>query len=71
MAHYIPDFKYEEAMRVVESLDPNNERDALLKYYIEKNRRWYQEQSDLLKEYQDIFEKIDRFLPNRNPILGS
>lgn len=70
MAFYTPDFKYEDAMKIVESLDPNNERDAALIYYIEKHKRWYDEQSALLKEYQDVFDKIDRFLPNRNPVLG-
>tara|TARA_R100001086_G_C11837889_1_gene258331 strand:+ start:239 stop:448 length:210 start_codon:yes stop_codon:yes gene_type:complete len=68
MALYIPDYKLQEAKKLIDSLDDSKENE-LIKYYIQKKEDWIKEQDERLKEYIDFFDKIDRFLPNRNPVF--
>ena len=64
---YKRDYKYEEAKKIIDSLDDSKENE-LIKYYIQKKEDWIKEQNDRLKEYHDFFKMLDHFLPNRNPI---
>jgi len=68
MAFYKPDYKLQKAKKLIDSLD-NSEENELIKYYIQKKEEWIEEQNDRLKEYRDFFDKLDRFLPNRNPVF--
>jgi len=69
MAIYIPDYKLQEAKKLIDSLDDSKEN-GLIKYYIQKDKEWIEKQNEQLKEYRDWFEKLDRFLPNRNQVYG-
>jgi hypothetical protein len=69
MALYRPDYKLQEAKKLIDSLDDSKENE-LIKYYIQKKQDWIDEQDKKLKEYRDFFDKLDRFLPNRNPVFG-
>jgi hypothetical protein len=68
MAFYRPDYKLQEAKKLIDSLDDSKENE-LIKYYIKKKQDWIDEQDKKLKEYRDFFDKLDRFLPNRNPVF--
>jgi len=63
MAFYRPDYKLQEAKKLIDSLD-DSEENELIKYYIQKKQDWINEQDKKLKEYRDFFDKLDRFLPN-------
>ena len=39
-----PDYKYLDAKKIVEELDEENEKEALIKYYIEKQESQIKEQ---------------------------
>lgn len=64
------DYKLQKAKKLIDSLD-DSEENELIKYYIQKKQDWIEEQNKELKEYRDFFDKLDRFLPNRNPVLNS
>jgi hypothetical protein len=68
MALYRPDYKLQEAKKLIDSLDDSKENE-LIKYYIQKKQDWIDEQDKKLQEYRDFFDKLDRFLPNRNPVF--
>lgn len=68
MAFYTPDYKLQEAKKLIESLDDSKENE-LIKYYIQNKQDQIDEQRKKLKEYRDFFDKLDRFLPNRNPVI--
>ena len=68
MALYRPDYKLQKAKKLIDSLD-DSEENKLIRYYIQKKQDWIDEQDKKLKEYRDFFDKLDRFLPNRNPVL--
>lgn len=65
MALFKPDYQMKEAQEYIDSLgdDPNN---ILIKYYIDKKQADIDELRKRLKEYRDWFNKLDRFLPNKN-----
>lgn len=69
MALYRPDYKLQEAKKLIDSLDDSKENE-LIKYYIQKDKEWIEKQSEQLKEYRDWFDKLDRFLPNKNQVYG-
>ena len=69
MALYRPDYKLQEAKKLIDSLDDSKENE-LIKYYIQKDKEWIEKQSEQLKEYRDWFDKLDRFLPNKNKVYG-
>ena len=69
MALYRPDYKLQEAKKLIDSLDDSKENE-LIKYYIQKDKEWIEKQNEQLKEYRDWFEKLDRFLPNKNQVYG-
>ena len=61
MALYIPDYKLQKAKSLIESLD-NSEINELIKYYIKKKDERIEEQNERLKEYQEVFDKMGKFL---------
>jgi hypothetical protein len=63
MALYIPDYKLQKAKKLIDSLD-NSEENELIKYYILKKDEWIEEQNKRLKEYQEVFDKMSKFLPS-------
>jgi len=69
MAIYTPDYKLQEAKKLIDTLDDSKESE-LIKYYIQKDKEWIEKQSEQLKEYRDWFEKLERFLPNKNQVYG-
>jgi hypothetical protein len=69
MALYRPDYKLQEAKKLIDNLDDSKENE-LIKYYIQKDKEWIEKQNEQLKEYRDWFEKLDRFLPNKNQVYG-
>ena len=66
MALYKPDYKLEMAEKLINSLD-NSENNELIKYYIQKKDEWIEEQNKRMKEYQEVFDKLSKFLPNTRP----
>lgn len=68
MAFYRPDYKLQKAKKLIDSLD-NSEENELIKYYIQKKDEWIEEQNKRLKEYQDVFDKMGKFLPSGNPTV--
>ena len=68
MARYRPDYKLQEAEKFIDSLNDSKETE-LIKYCIQKKQDRIDEQDKKLKEYRDFFDKLDRFLPNRNPVF--
>ena len=48
--------------------DIPHKENELIKYYIQKDKEWIKKQSEQLKEYRDWFDKLDRFLPNKNQV---
>lgn len=64
MAYYKPDLKLEKAKKLIDSLE-NSEENELIKYYIQKKDEWIKQQNERIKEYQDVFNKMDKFLPSR------
>jgi len=68
MAIYKPDYKFKKAKELINSLD-DTEENELIKYYIKKKQDRIDELNNRLNEHNDFFEKLDRFLPNRNPII--
>ena len=69
MAFYEPDYKLKEARALIDSLDDSKESE-LIKYYIQKKEEWIEKQDKELKEYRDWFNKLDNFLPNKNPLFN-
>ena len=68
MALYRPDYKLQKAKKLIDSLD-NSEENELIKYYIQKKDEWIEEQNKRLKEYQDVFDKMGKFLPSGKPTV--
>lgn len=69
MAIYRPDYKLEKATKLVKTLTNENERDELIKYYIEKHKEWHDKDKERLKEYQEVFDKMSKFLPSGRPTV--
>jgi hypothetical protein len=69
MAYYSPDHDYIEGKKIIESLDPTIEKDRLIQYYVKKQQEHIDQQNKRLEAYQSVFDAIDRFLPNHNPVL--
>lgn len=65
MAHYIPDPKMEAAKKLVESLDPEDERDGLILYYIERESKAADELLDAIRKYREFFDTLSELLPRR------
>ena len=58
-----PDYKYLDAKKIVEELDEENEKEALTKYYIEKQESQIKEQELETIKYKNFFFKLNQFLP--------
>ena len=69
MAEYIRDYKLEKATKLVESLTNDNEKDELIKYYIQKHKEWSVKDRRRILEYQEVFNMINKFLPNNGPTV--
>jgi len=69
MALYRPDYRLQEAKKLIDNLNDSKEN-GLIKYYIQKDKEWIEKQNEQLKEYRDWFEKLERFLPNKNQVYG-
>lgn len=67
MALYTPDHTMDEAKKYIDSLegDPNS---ILINYYIDKKQSEIDKLKEQLHEYREWFNKLDRFLPNKNII---
>lgn len=69
--HNPVDYKLVEAKKEVDNLLDVG-RDGLIKYYIEHLEKQREKDSEKIKEYQDFFEKLNKFLPNNNnTVYGS
>lgn len=62
MALYRPDHRYIEAMKIVEELG-DSEKDKAIKYYIEKNKEWHQNDKEKIKKYEKFFQSLNSLLP--------
>lgn len=69
MALYRPDYKLQEAKKIIDKLDPNEEGSELILYYIKDKERYIKELQARIAEYGKFFETLDKFLPNHNSIL--
>ena len=68
MTLYRPDYKLEKAKNLIDNLD-NSEENELIKYYIQKKDDYIEKQNKRLKEYQEVFDKMGKFLPNGKPTV--
>ena len=68
MALYKPDYKLQKAKKLIDSLD-NSEHNELIKYYIQKKDEQAKQQNKIIKEYQEFFDKMSKFLPSVRPTV--
>lgn len=68
MAVINPDYKLEKASKYIKNLGDSDENE-LIKYYIEKKDEIIERQREQLREYQDIFDKIGKFIPYNSPTV--
>lgn len=68
MSIYRPDYKIVKAIKLIENLD-NSEESELIKYFVISQNKMIEEQNKQLKEYQDVFNMIGKFLPNTKPTV--
>ncbi len=66
---YTPDYKYEKAKDLIDSLDVGVEEYDLILYYINKKDERIKNLESSINEYREWFKQMDRFLPNKNPIF--
>jgi len=69
MANYTPDYRLQEAKKLIDNLDDSREN-FLIKYYIQDKDNWIESQEKRLKEYRDWFTRLSRFLPRNNTMIG-
>jgi Tfp pilus assembly protein PilO len=69
MALYRPDYKLIEAKKHINSLDLSVKENDLIHYYIKKNEERLENLRKENDEYREWFKRLDRFLPNKNPIF--
>lgn len=77
MAHYTPDYKFIKGRQLVESLIPVNATTTLtreecsdIKYYVDKKDEQILKLQKQVKEYQEVFTALGRFIPSGNKVLG-
>jgi len=68
MAVLYPDSKLQKASKYIKTLD-DSETSEMIKYFIQKKDEIIERQREQLKEYQDIFDKIGKFIPYNNPTV--
>jgi hypothetical protein len=68
MAVLYPDYKLDKASKYIKTLD-DSETSEMIKYFIQKKDEIIERQREQLKEYQDIFDKIGKFIPYNNPTV--
>ena len=68
MAVYRPDYRLQKAKKLIDSLD-NSADNELIKYYIKKKDEWIEQQDKRLKEHQEVFDKMSKFLPSGRPTV--
>lgn len=61
------DYDYGQSEEVIKKLDPTKEEDRLILYHINYWKSLYEDERKRCSEYQEVFDKIARFLPNNNP----
>jgi len=69
MALLRPDYKLQKAKKLLESLDLKDEKNALIIYYIDDLRKRNQELRNSISEYQDVFDRMSKFLPTGKPTV--
>jgi hypothetical protein len=69
MAFYRPDYKLQKATKLLESLDLNDEKNQLIIYYIDTLKKRNQKLVEENYEYQEVFDKMSKFLPNGRPTV--
>ncbi len=71
MAIYKPDYKLQEAIKIIKSLDTKDHRDEHIKYYISNMEKNMKNKDTEIKKYKDFFETLSSFLPFKklNPTI--
>jgi len=82
MAFHRPDPKLRHAINVLENLkDPNKElprsqqdltpeeKLELLVYLVDQKQEWIEELQARIKEYQEVFNQIGKFVPAKGPTV--
>lgn len=77
MAIYTPDYKYIKGKKLTDTLVPVEKTCTLtqgecsdIKYYVDRKDEHIQKLEERLKEYQEVFNAIGRFIPSGNKVLG-
>ncbi len=68
MAFIRPDYKLKEAKKLIDDLDDSAENE-LIKYYILKQEKLIDAQAKRLKEYQEVFNQLGKFIPSGRPTV--
>ena len=67
---YTPVLKYEKATKIVEEMrNSDDERDKLIVYYIDYWKYQYDTSRIQISEYQEIFDKMSKFITGRPPTI--
>jgi hypothetical protein len=69
MALYKPDYRLQEAKDVIDNLNLSVKENELIHYYIQKKEERIKRLEAEVKEYNEWFKQLDRFLPNKNPVF--
>jgi len=59
MASYTPDYKYQEAKKVIEEM--KGKKGELVRYYVSQNKKWYDCLLERNEEMRNVFKGIIRF----------
>ena len=81
MAYHRPDHKLVQANNLLKSMKgemdlprsmegiTQEERDDLILYLIKSKEEYIESQNERLKEYQDVFNAIGKFVPHKGPTV--
>jgi hypothetical protein len=70
MASYEPDYDLIKAKEIIEKLNDKNEKDWLLKYYINHQNKEIEKLKKKIEDYQNFFKLLQSFLPKYTDIIG-
>ncbi len=71
MAIYKPDLKLAKAKEFVNNLDPMDEGNELILYYIQDLKRKFLNAQVKVKDYQAFFRMLEGLMPKHPKTLGS
>ncbi len=59
MALARPDYKYQEAKKLIEEM--KGKKGELIRYYVSENKKWYDKLQERNEEMREVFAGISKF----------